>query len=126
MECSFHNSNGSFNADNSGLYFAKICQRSDETNGAVSAHAKIADVVEVDNAELTGRVGGRDEVSTDEYIRAARFEQDGAAQVVVILFQRGTFVRNGARPEVEGKRRDEAGRFAAGVGVQIRDSFHVY
>jgi hypothetical protein len=54
----------------------------------VSAHAEVADVVEEDDSELTGRVGGRDEVCADEHIRAAGFEQDGAAQVVVILFQR--------------------------------------
>jgi hypothetical protein len=55
----------------------------------VSAHAEVADVVEEDDSELAGRVGGRDEVRADERFRAAGFEQDGAAQVVVMSFQRG-------------------------------------
>ena len=34
----------------------------------MSAHAEVADVVEVDDSELTGRVGGFDEQCADEHI----------------------------------------------------------
>ena len=89
MKSCFYNSNRSLNSNYARLHFSQIGKRRDETDGAMSAHAEVADIVEEDDAELTGRVGGRDEVRADEHVRAAGFEQDGAAQVVVMRFQRG-------------------------------------
>lgn len=89
MQSRFDNPNGSFHSNHARLNLSQIRQRGDQADRPVSAHAEVADVIKEDDAELAGRVGGRDEVRADQHVRAARFEEYGAAQVVVTRSQRG-------------------------------------
>jgi hypothetical protein len=60
----------------------------------VSAHAEVADVVEVDDSELAGWVRGFDEQCADEHVLIRGFVEDRGAKVVVVRFRLDNF-RNG-------------------------------
>ena len=62
---------------------AQFGQRAHHADGAVPAHAQVADVVEEDDARRVFRLVGIEEESPDDDVRTSGLENDAASEVVV-------------------------------------------
>ena len=65
-----------------GVDAAEVRERDDDADGAVAAHAEVADVVEEDDAGGAGRIGRLAEQRADDDVGAARLVDDGGAEAV--------------------------------------------
>ena len=92
-----------------------------EADGAVAAHAEVADVVEEDDRGGAGGVGGGKEEGADDDIGAAGFVDDGGAEGVVVIAEGLETVGEGAGAQIRSAGDDDACGFAGGVGVDDLD-----
>ena len=90
----------------------------------MTAHAERADIIKVNDTEIAARAVGWHEECADDGIGAARFVDDGGAIGVEVAAEAGNAFgeRPGAKIGTAGE--DEAGGFAAGMGVEHVDRFH--
>ena len=72
-----------FDAVLAGSDAPQIGQRCDQADGAVAAHAEVADVVEEDDARRAGRVDRRAQQRAHDDLAAARLQHSGGAPVVI-------------------------------------------
>ncbi|MFT5130465.1 MAG: UDP-glucose 4-epimerase, partial [Rhodothermales bacterium] len=82
-ECSGNIANGCFELMFAGADASEMGQCGDDADGAMSAHAEIADVVEKDDARCGLRTARRAEQGADQHIAAAWLEDDSRANGVV-------------------------------------------
>ena len=122
MERGGDNSHGSFEAMFARLDAAQARQRDDDSDSAVTAHAKIADVVEEEDARGAGRVCRLAEKGSDHYVRPPRLVDDGRAEPVIFPLEAVSPLRQRPRPEVWAARHDDSRWFAAGVRVDHGDA----
>ena len=79
-----------------GLDASEMRERSHEADGAVPAHAEIADVVEENHAGLAGRIRRIAEQRADDGVRSARLVDDRGAEAIEVLRKRAR--RSGMLP----------------------------
>ena len=101
---------------------AQVRQRDHQADGAVAAHAEIADVVEKNHTRCAGRIFRFDQQRAHHHIRTARFIHDGGAKVVVCLLKTVTPDRERSAPKVRATGNNDARRFAAGVRINDPDA----
>ena len=116
---------GRFDAMVTRLDPAQVRQRDDQADGAVPAHAEIADVVEKDDPGDAGRVFRFEQQRADHHVRTARFIHDGRAKVIERLLK--TVAPDGERsaPEVRAAGNDDPRRFTAGVRIHDPDALNL-
>jgi hypothetical protein len=112
---------GGVELDRARLEAAQVRQRHDEADGAVAAHAEVADIVEEDDAELAGLVMRLDEERAHDDVGAARFADDGRAEVVVLLLENLHPLAERSAAQVRTALEHEARRLAAGMGIKDLD-----
>ena len=69
------------------LEAVQVRQRHDDSDGPVTAHAEIADVVEKDDPRCAGTVHRLAEERPDHDVGPARFVDDGAAETVELALE---------------------------------------
>jgi len=111
-----------FDAVGSGPDSAQMREGDDQSDGAVTAHAEVTDVIEEDDAGDAGGVDGFAEDGSDDDVGAARLVNDGGAEGIVEALEAVHAVGEWALAEVRASGQDEAGGLSAGVGVQDRDT----
>lgn len=97
-------------------------KRCDQTNGTVSAHPKVADVVKEDDAGGRRRIYRFAKQGADDNIGTARFVDDGRAKRVVVGAETFKPSRERALAEVRTALNDDARWFAAGVRINDANS----
>ncbi len=112
---------GGVDAECTGVELVEVGEGDNEADGAVAAHAEVADVVEEEDAGLTGGVMGRDEEGTHHDIRTTGFVDDGGAEGVELILETPEAVGQGTVAEVGAALEDDAGGFTAGMGVEDAD-----
>ena len=114
-----------FDAEFSRLDASQVGQGHGQADGPVAAHAQVADVVEENDAGDAGGVLRFDQDRADHDIGAARFVDDGGAELIV-LFEQAQLVGNAAAAQIGSAADDDAGRLAAGVGINGGNFFHSF
>lgn len=101
----------------SGLNSAQVLQRDRQANGAVSAHAEIAHVIEENDTGGTRRVFRFAEQRANDCVRTARFIDDSGAPMVVVASE--FFELPGERPAAKWRTTFDGypGGFSAGMRV---------
>jgi hypothetical protein len=101
-------------------------ERRNHANGSVPAHAKHANIVEVENAGCACRVRGREQQCTNQNIGSAGFVDDGLAKGVVHSGKERETLGQGAIAEVWCAGDDGSGWFPAGMRVDHVDSARIH
>ena len=104
---------------------AEMRQRYNQTDRAVAAHAEIADVVEKDHPRHAGLVRRFHQQRPHQHIRAARFVYHRRAEGIVLFTENLQPFGHRALAQVRTAGNDNACRFAAGVGINDGDLFHL-
>ncbi len=105
-----------------GRDFSQMGQRDDEADGAVAAHAQVADVIEEDDTGGAGLIDRFAEQRAYDDIRSARLVDDGGTEAVVEALKAFQPLGEGAVAEVGAAGDDEARRLSGGVGVEDGDA----
>src|SRR5215470_2465259 len=100
---------------------AEMRQRCNEPDRAVPAHADVADVVEEDDAEVTGAVRRTAQQRPDDGVGAPRLVNDRRAPTIVLVAKHGKPLLKRPVAEVGPTLEDEARRLASRVGIEDRD-----
>jgi hypothetical protein len=82
---------------------------------------QVADVIEEDHAGVAGGVGGLAEEGSHDGVVAARFVNDGGAEVVEMFAESGETAGDGTVAEVGTSVYDDSRGFAAGMGIHNAD-----
>ncbi len=102
----------------------EVCQRGDQADGAVAAHAEVATVVEEDHSGTGFGIDRCAEQGADQYVAAARFEDAGGAPGVVALAEQAPALGHVALAEIGKAVDDQAGGLAAGMRIDDADALH--
>ncbi len=87
----------------------EVCQRGDQADGAVAAHAEVATVVEEDHSGTGFGIDRCAEQGADQYVAAARLEDAGGAPGVVALAEQAPALGHVALAEIGKAADDQAG-----------------
>ena len=99
-------------------------QRGHQADGAVAAHAEVTAVVEENHAGTGARVHRLTEQGADQHVTAPWFQHAGGAPLIMLFGQPLSTFGHAAAAQVRKTGGHQAGRFAAGVGVDHGDAFH--
>ena len=105
---------------------AQVCEGDNDPDCAVTAHAKISDVVKEDDACDARFVARFAQERADEYVGAAGLVDDGGPETVVMLPKSPELVGDRTAAQVGSPADDDACGFAAGMGIDDLDSRHVF
>jgi hypothetical protein len=94
-----------------------MCERDDEANRAVAAHAEATDVVEEDDAADAGLVLRLNKQRANNDVRPAWLIYDSRAESIEITLKGFTTIIKRAGAEIRSTGDDDTCRLAAGVGV---------
>src|SRR5262249_3164071 len=122
MEPTGHHADRRFDAMLSWPEPSQVGQRVDQADGAVPAHAEIADVVEEDDAGGARSHRWQAEQSADENIRAARFGDHGGTKGVVLGSEHVEPGSHGSWSELRPTIDPDARWFASGVRIHHLNS----
>src|SRR5579862_5047595 len=89
----------------------------DEANGAVTAHAEIADIVKEDDASCAGGIDRVAKQRANDYVGTARFVDDGRTKTIVLAAKALQALGKRAGAEIGATAYNEARGFASSVGV---------
>ena len=109
--------------DRAGFDPPEMRQGDDHPDGAVTAHAKVADVVEENDAELAVRLVRLDQQGADHDSGAPWFTHDGGAEIVMLRLEHLNALAQRAAAEVGPAFQDEAGGFTTRVSVEDLDGW---
>ncbi len=115
VQCDSHHADRCLYAVSTGVDPAKICERSYDADGSVSAHAQASAVVEENDAGNAVRMGGRAEQRAHHRFRSTRLGDQSPAEGFVILLKQKAALPQVAVSEVRATFDDGASRLAAGV-----------
>ncbi|MNF90456.1 hypothetical protein D3C84_730210 [compost metagenome] len=107
-----------------GLDMPQVMQRVDQADGAVTAHAEVAGVVEEDHAAGGIRRHRFAVQRTHQHIVATGLQQAGATPLVMLLAQGIALLGHGPAGQLGQARHHQASRLAAGVGINDMYFFH--
>ena len=96
---------------------AEVMEARDDSDGSVTAHSQEPHIVEEEDAAEGVRPGRRKEEGSNEDIRTPWFIDDGRAVVIEVLPELGKPLDTGSGTQRRSPGKDQAGRFAAGVGI---------
>src|SRR5579871_2195045 len=94
---------------------AEIGEGGHQTDGAVAAHSKIANVVEKNDSGRARRDSRRTKQAANQDIRAARLVDDGGPQPVVSVLQNPAALGNRSAAQFRTAINDNPGRFSPSV-----------
>src|ERR1017187_1338567 len=121
-ELSLDDAGRSFEAAHAATDPPEMGQRHHQPDGAVAAHAEVADVVEEDDAGVAGRVGGLAEQGPDDGIVAARFVDHRGAEGVELGAKAFEALGDRARAQIRPSGNYYPGGLAAGVRIDDADA----
>src|ERR1019366_8836522 len=105
---------------------AHVFQGGQQADGAVAAHAQVADVVEEDHAGVVGGAGRLAQQRAHDGVVAARLIHGGRAEAVEPGAEAGQALGDGAVAQVGAARDDDARGFSAGVRINNLDALSVH
>ena len=117
-------SRGGFQAMPAGLDATQVAQGGDNSDGAVTAHPQVADVIEEDHSGGAVRLAGLTEKGSDQRIGAAWLVHDRRAKGIETLAKAKQSFGQGTGAEIGSSRHHHPCRFTGGMGVNDADSFH--
>nr|GEU28650.1 HTH-type transcriptional regulator PtxR, putative [Tanacetum cinerariifolium] len=121
VQLRFHHAHGRIDAVQSRRDASHECERGHQADGAVAAHAQVADVVKKDDAGHAVRRMRFAQQGAHQHIGAARLAHHRRAEVVVILPEAHDPLGQRAVAQVRAAGRDQPRGFAARVGVDDGD-----
>ncbi|MNP32894.1 hypothetical protein D3C76_1260980 [compost metagenome] len=90
----------------------------------MAAHAQVTGVVEENHPGAGARVHRLAQQCADQHIAAARLQHAGSAPLIVFLGKALAALGHAGVAKVGESVGDQAGRFAAGMGVDHGNAFH--
>lgn len=93
VEVDLYGADGGVDPVLAGLDKVEMSEGGGDTDHAMSAHSEVACIVEEDDASGGALIVWREDVSTDEDVRATGFAEDGAAVVIVLCAEEIEAVR---------------------------------
>jgi hypothetical protein len=111
------NANRSFYFESAGLNFAEVRESGDQANGAVAAHADVADIIEKDDTELAGRVGGFAEECAHNGVVAAGFVDDSGTKAVMRCTKARETVTHAAAAKIRATGNNQPRGLTAGMRI---------
>jgi hypothetical protein len=94
----------------------------DQTDGAVTAHAEVANIIKEDNASCAGGVHRLTQQAPDHDIGSPRFVDHGRSEIIVVMAKALQSFGKGAVPEIRSPAHYKTCRLSAGMGVNHSDS----
>jgi hypothetical protein len=95
----------------------QVRERGHQADGAVTAHAEVAGVVEEQHAGDAGRIARLDEHRADDDIRAARLVHHRRAEAIMFRAKQLQALREIAAAEIRASIEDDSRGLTAGVGI---------